>query len=393
MKGREIFSIALAAMLVLSLLPVGYAQPPMGKVEERYKVAKANYVKALEAYKGARQDYLKMREMAKREPRGITFEKAKNFLLRSIDAMVAHLEMVKARVDITRSLSEEEKAEITEELDSYIAWLEEKKQEAEQAESREELVDIAKEVREKWAEARVEIKKITGKIIISKIDYVLERGEEIGDRLEAKIEALKEEGYDTQELEALLADYREHLSLAKEKRDRAKEKFEEISTVEDAHALFREGNTFLREANKHIREMFKDLRQIIREVKKGEAEIRGIGFLYAKGNGSAVIQGNGSVFVKGEGNLTVKVANGTVRVAGEGEKQENSDGSTTYFGFGRARISGRDLYVSVEGTNLEIRARGAGKATLTGEGFYRTAKAEEEWSAEEVTYGGAQNES
>jgi hypothetical protein len=390
MKAKKTFSIALAAMLVLSLLPVGYALPPMGKVEERYKVAKANYLKALEAYKGARQDYLKMREMAKREPKGVTFDKAKNFLLRSIDAMVAHLEMVKARVDIARALSEEEKAEIAETLDSYISYLEEKKQEAEQAGNREELVSTAKDVREKWKEARVEIKKITGKIIISRIDRVLERGEEIGEKLESRIDVLKQEGYDTTELEALLADYMEHLSLAREKRDKAKEKFAEISSPEDAHKLFREANAFIREANRHMREMFKDLKQILREMKKAELEIKGIGFLYAKGNGSAVIQGNGSVFVKGEGNLTVKVANGTVRVAGEGEKQENSDGSVTYLGFGRARISGRDLYVSVEGTNLEIRARGVGVAILSGEGTYRTAKAEADWSAEEVAYGGAQ---
>lgn len=236
----------------------------------------------------------------------------------------------------------------------------------------------------------MEIKKITGKIIISRIDRVLERGEEIGEKLESRIDVLKQEGYDTTELEALLADYMEHLSLAREKRDKAKEKFAEISSPEDAHKLFREANAFIREANRHMREMFKDLKQILREMKKAELEIKGIGFLYAKGNGSAVIQGNGSVFVKGEGNLTVKVANGTVRVAGEGEKQENSDGSVTYLGFGRARISGRDLYVSVEGTNLEIRARGVGVAILSGEGTYRTAKAEADWSAEEVAYGGAQ---
>ncbi|WP_456473970.1 hypothetical protein [Candidatus Pyrohabitans sp.] len=391
MKAKKILSIALAAMLVLSLMPLSYAQPPGGKVPERYKVAKADYINAMEAYKNARQDYLRMKEVRGKGFNGVTLEKAKNFLLRSIEAMVARLEMVKARVDITPGLDEERKAAITEDLDSYINWLEERKQKVEGAENRKELVEIAKEVRKKWAEVRVEMKKIAGEIIISRIDSVLEKGEEIGDRLEAKIEAMKEEGYETGELESLLADYREHMNLARENRDRAKEKFEQISSVEDARTLFREGKGFVKEANRHIRKMFKDLRQIIREIKKKEVRVGGIGFLAANGNGTVVIQGTGSVFVKGDGELTVRVVNGTVRVAGEGEKQENSDGSVTYYGFGKALVAGQDIYVSVTGENLKIRARGKGTATLSGEGTYKAAKKQANWSGE-VTYGGGQSE-
>ncbi len=391
MKMSKVVAFVLAALMLASLVPLSYAQPALSGAE-KYRAAKANYLKALEAYKSARQDYLKMMERARGGARGVTLDRAKSFLLSSIDAMIAHLQMVKARVDISRSLTEEQRAEIIETLDSYIAWLEDKRTEAEQASTKEELVEVAKDVRAKWLEVRVEVKKIAGKIIISKLDYVLSKAEEIGDRLEARVEALKAQGYDTQELEELLADYREHLSLAKEKRDAAKEKFEEISSVQEAHQLFRGANQLIRGANRHIREMFKDLRQIVKEVRKGEAQVWGRGFLYARGNGSAVIQGTGLIVVQGEGNLTVKVSNGTVRVYGEGEKIENTDGSTTYIGFGKAMIAGRDVYVSVQGTNLRIQARGNGTATLSGEGFYRIAKAEKSWSGE-VSYGGAKNES
>ena len=391
MKAKRILSIALVAMLVLSLMPLSYAQPPGGKVSERYKVAKADYINAMEAYKNAKQDYLRMKELRGKGFRGAPLEKAKNFLLRSIEAMIAHLEMVKARVDITPGLDDERKAEITEDLDSHINWLEERKQKVEMAEDRKELVETAREVRKKWVEVRVEMKKIVGEIIISRIDSVLEKGEEIGDRLDARIETMKEKGYDTEELESLLTDYREHMNLARENRDKAKEKFEQISSVDDVYPLFREGRGFVKEANRHIREMFKDLRQIIREIKKKEVRVGGIGFLAAQGNGTAVIQGTGSVFVRGKGDITVRVVNGTVRVAGEGEKQENNDGSITYYGFGRALVAGEDIYVSVTGENLKIRARGKGTATLSGEGTYKAAKKEANWSGE-VTYGGGQNE-
>lgn len=391
MKATKMLSIALAAMLVLSLVPVGYAQPPpMKKAEERYKAAKAQYLKALEMYKGARHDFMKIRGLAKRE--GVPFDKLQNFLLRSIDAMIAHLELVKARVDIARALTEEEKAEISERLDEYIAYLEEKRVEAEQAENREQLLSVAKDVRRKWIEVRVEVKKITGKIVISRLNHVLSRAEVIGDRLEMRIEALKQAGGDASELEALLADYREHLALAEENKELAKEKFEQISSPEDARELFREANAYLRKAHRHVREMFKDLKKIVRELKKAEVEVRGFGYLFAKGNGSAVIQGTGGVFIRGNGTLTVKVENGSVRVIGVGEKQENEDGSVTYTGFGRAKITGREIYLSVNGGNLVIRAVGKGTAQLSGTGEWRTVKIGGSWDGE-VSYGGSEDES
>ena len=392
MKAAKVLSIAMAAMLVLSLLPAGYAMPPVKKFKDRYKIAKANYLKALEAYKSARQDYLKIRAKAKRKPRGMTFEKAKGFLLSSIDAMIAHLQMVKARVDIAMSLSKEQKAEITEKLDGYIAYLQEKRQEAEQAENREQLVSVARDVREKWQEVRVEVRKIAGRIIISRLDRLLERAGEIGDRLEVRIETLKEMGYDTSALEELLADYREHLSLAEEKKELAEQKFDEISSPQDARKLFREANALLRESHREVRKMFADLKKIVRELRKSEVRAKGFGSLVAKGNGSAVINGTGGVFIRGNGTLTVKVANGTVRVYGEGGKQVNEDGSTTYTGFGRAKVVGRDIYLSVNGGNLLIRAVGKGTALLSGTGEWRTVRFGGAWNGE-VTYGGAQNES
>jgi len=395
-KFKKAISVALAALLLLSFMPLSYAQPQerARAVVDNYNAAKAKYLQSLKVYKSARQDYLKLREKAGTQPRGITLEKARNFLLRSLDAMVAHLEMVEVRVKHTRSLEEEEKTEILDTLDSYIAWLEKKQAEAEAAEDKEQLVEVAREVREKWIEVRVEVKKISGKIIISKIDRILTRGEEIGQKLEDRVEVLKENGYDTTELEALLEDYREKLELAKESRDKAIEKFNEIDSPKDADKLFREGNSFVREANKYIKEMFRDLKQIFRELRKAQVEIGGTGTLLAKGNGSAVIQANGTVVVYGNGNLTVRVEDGKIAVSGEGEKQENSDGSVTYYGFGSARVSGTGIYVAVEGTELEINARGTGTALLSGEGYYRTARmqAEENWTSEEVSYGGAQNE-
>ncbi|NOZ58813.1 MAG: hypothetical protein GXO66_04475 [Euryarchaeota archaeon] len=392
MKKGKILSAALAAMLVLSLVPLGYAQPPqVKKVEERYKAAKANYIDAMKMYKSARQDFMKFRGPAKRGE--VPFDKLQNFLLRSIDAMVAHIELVKARVDITGALDEEEKAEIIRKLDEHRAYLEEKRVEAEQAENREQLREIARDVRQKWLEVRVEIKKITAKVVISRLDRVLTRGEEIGDRLEVRIEALKEEGQDTSELEALLQEYMEHLSMAREKRDLAAEKLGQISSPEGARGELREVHLLLRESHAHVKDMFRVLKKIAGELRDKEVVVRGFGALFAKGNGTVVIDGRGGVFIAGNGTVTVKVEKGNIRVAGAGEKQEGEDGSVTYSGFGRLKVVGKGIHLEATGENLLLRAVGRGVARFSGEGEWRTMKlATGSWEGE-VSYGGEANES
>ncbi len=391
MKAMKLLSIALVAMLALSLLPPGYAQPPpVKKAEERYKAAKSSYLSAMEMYKNARQDFMKIRGPAKRGT--VPFDKLQNFVLRSIDAMIAHIELVKARVEMSGALTDEEKSEAIERLDTYVSYLKEKRIEAEQAENREQLLKVGREVRTKWLEVRLEVRKIAGRVIISRIDRILTRAEEIGDRLEVRVEALREAGEDTTELEALLQQYREHLSLAAEKRNMAEEKLNAVTSPEDAGSL-REAHTYLRETNRHIKEMFVALRQIARELRDKEVTVTGFGALFARGNGSAVLRGDGGVFVSGNGTLTVKVSSGRVRVVGAGEKQENEDGSVTYRGFGRAKVVGRGIHVSVTGENLLIRAVGRGTAELSGTGEWRTVRvAGSSWSGE-VSYGGEVNES
>ena len=59
-----------------------------------------------------------------------------------------------------------------------------------------------------------------------------------------------------------------------------------------------------------------------------------------------------------------------------------------YQGFGSATISGSNIAVIVEGSNLEIHAYGNGTAILNGTGTYHTEKGlEESWSGKAIYYG------
>lgn len=266
---------ALVAILVVaSLIPLGAAET-LGernrRVVQRYQDARANYQRNVDAYEKARQDFLTAQQRFRRYRRANdsneTFQRAKDFLLRADEAMIGHIEVVKARVDSSEVLSEEDKQDILDELDGYITWLEDKQPEIEAATTKEELVDIAQAVRDKWLEIRGSVKKIAGLMLSAKIDRILERGENVSARVDARIQELKEKGVDTSELEALLDDFNEKLDLAKEKNEAAKEKFREIEDIKDADQLLREGHEFIKEANSYLREAYSDLRDIVREMR------------------------------------------------------------------------------------------------------------------------------
>lgn len=276
-KNEKIRGFAVALLVLLLLLGNTIAVSAANSSEhgispvEKYKHAREKYKNAVERYKEAREHYLEARNRFMKHRNAsnlnITLERAKIFLLRTTDAMIGYIEMVERRVEFSK-LSEEDKAGITGELEEYKNWLENKQDEIERAESREDIIGAAKEIREKWFEIRGNVKKIAGMILSSHIDTAIERAENIADRIEAVIEKMKEEGKETEELESLLSDFREKIELAKEKNEKAKEKFREIKNIKDADKLFREGHDFLKKANSYLREAFRDLKKIILEIKK-----------------------------------------------------------------------------------------------------------------------------
>ena len=192
MNGK--ISLLVAFLVVASLLPMGWAQTTSAAERtliKRYQDAKEDYTRHVDAYKNAREDFTIARERFRERRAGfnetLRLEKAKTFLLRAIEAMGSHLEIMKVRIESANSLSEDEKQKTLEEIDSYIAWFEDKKAVVEGVETKEDLLEAAGEIREKWSETRAIVKKTAGKILSSKLDGLIERAENASARIELKI--------------------------------------------------------------------------------------------------------------------------------------------------------------------------------------------------------------
>ena len=236
-----------------------------------YNSAKAEYLKLRNFYKDARADWItakqKYQNSKNAQNTGEALEKGKDFLLKADKTLVAYLETISTYVDGEPSLSDTEKANIQSELISDINWLENKQSEIEDASTKSELTDLAKQVRERWNEIKPATKRIVGDIMNSKVLWLINRAEEASVKVEDKITELQDNGKDTTDLENWLDDFNEKIELAKEKHTQAKNQFASIKNVQDSDKLFREGNAFTKEANQYIRNAYKDLKNIAIELR------------------------------------------------------------------------------------------------------------------------------
>ncbi len=350
---------------------------PYEEARERYIGGVENFSNAYTAWINARGDFTQARWRWRHGQGNLAdvVGAAQTATLKADTMMIRRVEVLRYRVQATRGLSDNEKTGIYAEVEAHVGWLQGKQADIQGAGTMQQVRTAAAEIWTYWQQVRVRIKQIVGQILSAWIDAIVQRAEAFAGRIEARIEQLKDNGVDTLALEAWLDDYNSKLALAEEKYDAAKDKFSEISSVEDAFRLFRDGIALIREGNSYLRDAFRALRDIVSDMRsKGHSvTLSGSGTLVAQGNGSAYISGTGGVRVRATIQGTMLVSpNSEVTTTGEGTRTVLDNNWVKYQGYGSATVRGTDIEVDINGNDIDIVARGTGTVRLVGTGSYRT---------------------
>lgn len=386
MKAK-IGALAVVALMLMVAVPASSAcvtVPALSagtyeEEREEYLAARQEFSSAYSNWLRARADFIDARAEWRQNPtdptlRANVHEAARTSLLAADNMMIKRLEALKARVEATRGLSDNEKSALKAELDENISWLQGKQADIQAAENGQVIRSVATEIWTYWRQVRVRIKQIVGQILSAWVDALTQRAEAFAGRVEAKIEELKDNGVDTSELEDWLDNYNSAISQAEEKYDAAKAKFEEISSETNAGQLFREGIALIREGNSYLKDAFRTLRDIISYMRSEGylVTLSGSGTLVAQGDGRACISGTGGVRVRApvDGNMLVS-PNAEVTTTG-GTETVLENGWKKYQGFDNALVVGTEMEVAIEGNGIDVVARGTGTVTLTGTGSYWT---------------------
>ena len=282
-KGKAIASVVLLLVL-LSLSTVAFANSgedngngsPAEKIErarERFEQAQQNFLNAKDRFEDAKTKWLDAKDKWQRfnraSDRNEFLDKAKIYMLRSTDHLINYLEVTEKRAQKLENLDEADLNSITSQIDAELAKLEALKAEIEATDSN-NLSAIAQKVKDEWNTVKAFSKKIVGLILAANTNKAISVAEKIGDKAEAKIAGLDQNGLDTNSANAALAAFRSHIQLAKDKRTEAVAKFLQITDLNSSQQLFKEGHDLLKEARDHLKEAHKSLKDIIREIVKAK---------------------------------------------------------------------------------------------------------------------------
>ncbi len=275
----------------------------------------------------------------------------------------------------------------------HINKLNDERNKVENATSRKELSDSAGNIRTIWNEAHRDIMVSSGRNVDNRVGEVIRTSESIIVRLENEIASMKTNGQDVEELEVMLARYKELVISAREKHVRAVNIYDMESRADRNN--IREANRYLVAAGKELNDSNAVLRKMLTELRQqrqGMITLNGEDVLTARGNGTAVISGDVNItFTASEAKLVIRDLTGTADInlssaeyersnedAGNGEDDNRAFVYTDITG--DVQIEGERLTVMVQGLDMELVVSGTGTTVLSGNGTYNLHGQSGEWA-------------
>ncbi len=392
MKNRhwpKIITSLVAAVFVLSLFAgIAAAVEPKERYDnakEQYQILKGKYDDAKKNYQEAKDKFNAAKQKFKSAKSNLSRDELKDrtreYLIKSIDYMVTHLEVLKNRIDPEKEYIPFDPIAI---IDKHITQLNEIKVKVEAADTGEELAGAARELDDLWIKMNLEARYYVGLVINHRIDEFIVKADNASVRMDTLIQKLKDQGKDVTTLEGYASSFDNLVSEAKTNHQTEVSLYGTHSGIDDNGMVTnnQDAKAFLQQATasqkdtiqklKSASEQFRDFFKEAQKILKARI-VWGTGRLEANGSGSALIRGDVTITLSGNATVIVS-SNAEVTTDGTGTKEVLANGDVKYQGFGSATITGKDIKVEITGTDITLTAEGTGSAIMRGRGTYRTEK-------------------
>lgn len=244
-------------------------------VKERLKLAEAKLKAEKVKFIGARDRFKKecasISNADNGSCRSIKAEiksNAKPHLLNTVNAVLESLNKLKAKVDASDYLEENDKKEILANVDAKITKVNDliKKIEALNENSTpEDVKQLSQEITAAWKEIRPLLEIQHRRVEILGFGGIIKRSEKLEERLKNTLEKMKAKGYDVTNLDALITEFDNRLKLAKASHIEAL-KLIIAGDVKGAHEK-------LVDAKKQLKLAHETLKKIVQEIKKRDKKV------------------------------------------------------------------------------------------------------------------------
>jgi len=234
------------------------AQEKAKEARNRFREARAKVQErkdALAACKGDEsEDCVKKREEGKQD--------AITALQNAVDSAIAELEKVKARIEESEDLTEEEAQRLTAGLDEKLAKLEEVAQQIDnlnEESTKEEVKAAAQNLRSVLKEIKQGAKDTAGKLVNARIGRVVVRARHLEDNLNKVLERAENAGMDTSVLSGLVDEFNRQLDDAQAAYEQAAQDWRG-QKPEAARESMQKATQLLKQAHETLKEIFHELK-------------------------------------------------------------------------------------------------------------------------------------
>ncbi len=390
----KLLTSLVAAFFILSLVSgIAAAENPKESYDnskEKYQELKTKYDSAKQKYLDSKTKFIEAKDKFKTGRTNVNRDeltnKTRDYLLRSIDYIITHLEVLKTKINSEKEFIPFDAIAI---IDTHITQLNDIRANVEAAATQAELADAARQLDDTMIKMNLEARYYAGLIVNHKIDQYIVKADNASARMSTLIQKLEGQGKDVTNLKEYASSFDSILGEAKSTHQNEVTLYTThsgfdssgmVTSIEEARAFLQQAATSqkdtiakLKSAGEQFREFFKEAKKVI---PGGEVVERGTGKLEASGTGMARIRGDVTVTMTVSGNATLIVSNNAdVTADGTGTKETLPNGEIKYKGLGSATVSGSAIRIEIYGDNITLTAEGTGSAVLVGKGTYHSEKA------------------
>ncbi len=396
MKNRHrlnILTSLIAVLFILSLFSgIASANNPREqyeKAQRQYQIQKDKYDSTREKFNKAEERYnaakLKFKSTKNDKSRAELKDRTKEYLERAIDQMIAHLQALKSRIEdpgYTGTIP----FNASKNIDARITQLENIRTDIQQADTRQEIEESIRELRDIWTRIRLETRYYLGILANHRVGMFLEKADNVSAGVNETIQQLRDQGKDTAKLERDASRFDNQVDEAKESYQKVLNLYAShrgfdssgmVTSNQEAQAFISESDSLQKNTLKELNDVSRQLRDLFEDTKKLEGKgkkaiVSGTGTLEANGNGRAVLEGNLTMTLSGINGTLIVSGNANVTTDGTGTREVLGNGDVKYQGFGQATIEGDNINIKISGNGINLTATGTGFAVLNGNGTYRT---------------------
>jgi len=194
--------------------------------------------------------------------------KFKENMVKRVDVILKHLEKLKLKIESSESLTEEKANDLLGKINSKITDIEGLKVELENAETKEEILEVSKEIKNKWERFEYNSKIFSARLVNANLGNVILRSKLIEEKLNRFLERMEGTEKDTSEIDALVEDFHDSLASAEENYKLAHEKLKELKENDKGVSGVKE---YIEESRNQLKEAKKTLKEIIAKIKELKA--------------------------------------------------------------------------------------------------------------------------